>query len=131
MIFKLKAKYNFTVYAPALFSDTFRQSKVVGIIDYETAKKYTNIDLMQRQIYPLLPANTPDKVADYTYILLELSSGIQTVLAYPWIIENSIQEVSTMNLVATVYDVDDSDVNVIRDFMNSMGYRFKLDQIDI
>lgn len=131
MIFKLKAKYNFTVYAPALFSDTFRQVKVIGIIDYETAKTYQNIDLMQRQIYPLLPQNTPDRVEDYTYILLETSSGIKSVIAYPWIIENSIQEITSMNLVATIYDSDDSDMGILRDFMNSMGYRFKIEQIDI
>ena len=125
MIFQLNRKYNFITYAPSLFSENFSQSIVIGIIDYNTAKQYSNVDVIHRQVYPHLPAGTPDKLADYTFILLQASSGIKYVMAYFWIVEASIQEVAAANLLVTVYDVNVSDIGKITDVLNSLGYKFQ------
>jgi hypothetical protein len=130
MLFNLNRLYNFTTYAPALFSDAFKQMRVIGIVGYNTAKQHSNVDVLQRQIFPLLPAGTPDRTADYTYLLFESSAGIKSVLAYPWIIENSIVEVESINLSVSVFDIDDTDMNKIRDVLNSMGYKFTMQQMN-
>lgn len=126
MNFRLYRKYNYITHAPSLFIDNGRQNKVIGILDYETAKQYSNVDVIQRQIYPHLPPGTPDKTADYTYVLFQAPSGIKYVLAYPWIVENSIQEVAGVDLNVMVYDVDDTAVGKITDVMNSLGYKFQV-----
>lgn len=126
MLFKVNHRYNFTTYAPSVFGDSFKLSKVIGIVSYETARQHSNIDVLQRQVYPLLPVGTPDRVKEYNYVMFESSAGIEYVLAYPWIIEGSIEEVSAVDLAVDVYDVDSSAMGKIRDVLNSMGYNFTI-----
>jgi len=130
MQFEIHGLYNLTTYAPALFGLNFKRVKVVGIVDYETAKKYANVDLIQRQIFSLLPAGTPDKLSRYSYVLLETTSNTKTVLAYPWIVEDSITAITVSHLNISVVNVDDTDVNKVRDVLNSMGYTFTMEVVD-
>lgn len=122
--------YSFATYAPAMFSESFNRCRILAIMDYNTAKKYANIDLLQRSIYPELPDGTPDRTASYSYVLFKnLDSGIQSVMAYPWIIESSITEILTSNLNITVYNASDLEATRIRDVLNSMGYQFLINVV--
>lgn len=131
MLFELLNRYNFTTYAPAVFGGSFKRAKVIGIVDYETAKKYANVDLVQRQVFALLPPGTPDRISKYMFVLIELPGGIKNVLAYPWIIATTIIKVEATNLVISVTDVDDTDMAKIRDVLNTMGYTFNIQTIDV
>lgn len=131
MLFAIKNLYNFSTYSPTSLGAAFRRCKVVGILDYDTALKYSNVDMLQRQVYPDLPTGTPDKLTRYTYILFAKEDGTKFVLAYPWIIENSIVEVHAVNLSVTIYNTDDSDVAKIRDSLNIMGYNFEIAMLDV
>lgn len=128
--FALKGLYNFNTYAPISLGAVFRRCRVVGLLDYEAAVKYANVDLIQRQVFSDLPPGTPDRPTKYTYVLFAKEDNTKFVLAYPWIIENSIVEVTMTNLQVTVYGVDDSDIGRIRDSLNVMGYRFLLNTVD-
>lgn len=131
MLLELGKSYNFTTYAPPLFQEIFRKAKVIGLIDYEIAKQHANVDLLQRQIYPLLPPGTPDRISKYSFVLFESASGKKFVMAYYWIVEDSIVEVVATNILVTVYNTTNADVGRIRDALNTMGYLFKVEEVDI
>lgn len=100
-MFELKKLYNFTTYAPAILGGDFTQARVVALLDYDSALKYANVDLLQRQVYSKLPVGTVDEVSSYTFVLVERSDGTRVVLAYPWIIPESVVEVKTVSLSVT------------------------------
>lgn len=125
-MFELKKLYNFTTYAPAILGGDFTQARVVALLDYDSALKYANVDLLQRQVYSKLPVGTVDEVSSYTFVLVERSDGTRVVLAYPWIIPESVVEVKTVSLSVTIYNADDTDMARIRDVLNTMGYQFNI-----
>jgi hypothetical protein len=125
-VFELKKLYNFTTYAPAILGGDFKQARVVALLDYDSALKYANVDLLQRQVFSKLPVGTVDAVSSYTFVLIERSDGVRVVLAYPWIIPESVVEVKTVSITATIYNADDTDMARIRDVLNTMGYQFNL-----
>lgn len=126
MTFQINKVYNFVTHAPSLFSDNFKKVKVIAIGGYDVAMKYTDVNIVQRQIYPYLPPGTPDDVKQYTYVILKSTSGITHVLAMAWIEESSIEEISSINIEVKVFDIDNTDEEKIIALLNSMGYKFSM-----
>ena len=131
MIFQPNRTYNFSTYAPTILGASFRRMKVTGIINYRMASKITQVDLIQRQVFPLLPPKTPDAVTDYTYISFQDENGSESVFAYPWIIDTSINQITTMQLLATIYSADETTIAKVRDVLNTMGLTFDLKTTDV
>ena len=120
--FQIGNTYNFNTRAPAVLGSLFKNATILGIVDYNTASTYINIDVMQRTIYPLLPQGTPDNPKKYTYLLIQAESGQKTVLAYQWIDENTIAEVSSATIIVTLPNVNATDAERIRDSLALLGF---------
>lgn len=120
--FQIGVSYNFATRAPSVLGAYVKNHMVKGIIDYDTACKYINVDSMQRVVYPLLPPGTPNIPKAYSYILLRSKDNATTVLAYPWIDENTIEAVTSTIITVTVPSTNTDDVNRIRGALNLMGY---------
>lgn len=120
--FNLKSVYSFNTLAPSVLGASFKNAKVLGIIDYDIAATIINVELMHRSIYPLLPQGTPDRPHSYTYLLLLTESNVKTVVAYEWIDPASIELVESVNIVVTIPNVKASDANVIRDSLTLCGF---------
>ena len=129
-MFELHSTYNFTTYAPAVIGGGFKRVKVVGIVDYDTAKKYQNVDLIQRQIFSRLPVGTPDRASNYSYLLVEDGNGLRHVIAYPWIIPDTVVKVTTVDLQVRVRGTDDTDMARLRNVLNSMGYSYTIEVLN-
>ncbi len=50
--------YNFSVYANSILGTSYTNTKLVSILDYHTALKFANVELLHRQVFPYLPPNT-------------------------------------------------------------------------
>ncbi len=120
--FILKNIYDFNTLAPSVLGATFRNAKVLGIVDYDIASSFINVELMQRSIYPLLPAGTPDTPKQYSFLLLQTESGEKTVVAYEWIDPASIRLVDSVTITVTLPNVKSSDSVLIRDSLALVGF---------
>lgn len=120
--FELHKLYNFNTRAPAILGANFKSVKILGIIDYNLASKYINPETQHVNIYPYLPTGTVDDPKKYTYVLIETQSGASTVLAMPWIDEESIALVTSRDLLITVKDINTGDDTIIRDNLLLMGF---------
>lgn len=120
--FSVGNTYSFNTLAPSLLGATFVNAKVIGIIGYDLAVTFTNVDLKQRAIYPLLPQGTVSDPKKYNYILFQTQSNINVVLALEWIDQNTIESVDLSTLEITVPNVSYSDSNKIREMLSLLGF---------
>ena len=120
--FEIGKVYSFGTLAPALLGAVFDKVTVLGIIDYHIATSFLNVDLYHRRIYPLLPNGTVDNPKKFTYLLVKTESGIQTVLAYEWIEENTIELIDAVTLTVTIPNVSNSDATKVRDALTLLGF---------
>lgn len=122
MSFKIGKIYTFNTLAPAVLGVIVKNARLTGIVDYSTACKHINVDMLQRNVYPLLPAGTPNITSDYTYYLFKGESGNMVVLADVWIEETSIEEALGKTISISIPNANLEDVTRIRDTLNLMGF---------
>lgn len=114
--------YTFNTLAPALLGAIFKNATLLGIVDYTTACRFINVDLMQRKIYPLLPPGTLDNPKKYQYLLVATESGNNTVVAYQWLDPSTIQQITSVTVVVTLPNRSSSDTVAIRDALALLGF---------
>lgn len=122
--------YTFNTKAPGLLGATIRNAKLIGVVDYNTALTYDNIDLKFRTIYPVLPAGTPDDPRSCAYYHFQSESGEKIVLAEVWIEELTLEVVEHINFAVTVTDASLQDMTRVRDALLALGFtRFNIKQV--
>lgn len=117
--------YNFSVYANSILGTTYRNAKLVSILDYNVALKFANIELLHRQIYPYLPPNTLNDSTKYTYYLFTYNDK-QIVIADTWIIQSSIEETEGLNYTLSLNNVTPTQLSIIRDQLTLLGVNFNI-----
>lgn len=117
--------YNFSVYANSILGTAYKNTKLVSILDYTTALKFGNIELLHRQIYPYLPPNTLADHTKYTYYLFQYN-GKTIVIADVWILQNSIEETEGLNYTLTLNNITSTQLTIIRDQLRLLGIAFDI-----
>lgn len=120
--FELNRVYSFDTNAPAILGARIENAKLTGILDFDSARRYDEVHLKYRNIYPLLPAGTPDQPEECIYYKFKAENGSVLVLADQWINESSIEMISSITAVITITDTSVQDANRIRDALHSLGY---------
>lgn len=127
---QLNKIYTFNTLAPAILGAQIKNAKLLGIVDYSTALNYDNVDLRFRQIYPVLPANTPNQPTLCTYYRFQSESGEKIILADQWIDMNTVTVVEHVNLQVTFSNAKLEDVTTMRDALNALGFtNFEIKQV--
>ena len=117
--------YNFSVYANSILGTAYKNTKLVSILDYTTALKFGNIELLHRQIYPYLPPNTLADHTKYTYYLFQYN-GKTIVIANVWILQNSIEETEGLNYTLKLNNITSTQLTIIRDQLILLGIAFDI-----
>jgi hypothetical protein len=115
--------YNFSLYPISILGSSYSNAKLISIMDYRTALKFDNIELLNVQIYPYLPPGTPSDHTAYTYYLFYVD-GKTVVLASYWIIDESIEELTTLTKTIRFNNISDTQFTVIRDQLRLLGVSF-------
>ena len=128
--FQLNKIFTFNTRAPAILGSQLKNAKLVAISDYETALKSINVDLLFRQIYPVLPVNTPNQPTLCTYYHFIAESGERVVLADVWIDLTTVAIINHVNLQISLPQASLSDIPVVRDALNALGFtNFEIKQV--
>lgn len=120
--FAIGSIYTFNTLAPGILQATVKNAKLTSILDYETAKMYINADLMFRQIYPALPAGTPDHPESCVYYRFTSESGEKIVLADQWVDTTTVENVKNINFQVTVTNGSLADITNVKNMMNALGF---------
>lgn len=117
--------YNFAVYANAVIGTSFNSAKLISIMDYYTAIKFSNIELTQKQVSPYLSPTILTDNKKYTYYLFALNDKT-VVVADAWIVPNSIVQAQSNTYNLTLNNVSSTQLNIIKDQLRLLGITFQI-----
>ena len=121
MNFKIKKVYKFTTRAPSILGETYELMKVKSMMSSDEAVKYRDVHQTNNKLLPLIPG-LPENADDNTYVLFEKEDGSKIVFAMEWIDENTIEEVSSINIRIDIPNHDSSDLTIIKRALLELGY---------
>ena len=76
---------SFDVYPENILGDNYKTVKLLSIVDYATARLYSDVANIAISVYPSLPVGTPKDYKRYNYAKIEHSNGEVSCIALPWI----------------------------------------------
>lgn len=117
--------YNFSLYANSILGHSYRNARLTSILDYRTAVKFGNIDLIHRQVFPYLPPGTPSDHTKYTYYIFEHGNK-KIVIAAEWLVTDSVEQTTGKDHTLTIYNVTPDQVGIIRDQLRLLGIQFDI-----
>lgn len=121
--FEIGNVYSFNTLAPAVLNVRIVRAKLNGIVDYKQACTIVNVDVIQRQVYPLLPPGTPNNTQKYIYYVFTTESGARLCLAKNWIQLSSVELVEDATITVTIPGATLDDVERLRVALGVMGFR--------
>lgn len=124
-VFRINRHYNFSVYANSILGTNYTNARLVSILDYTTALKFANIELLHRQVFPFLPPQTLSDQTQYTYYLFS-HRGKDVVLADVWIEPYGIEETQGLNHTLNLINVTPTQLAVLRDQLRLLGISFNI-----
>lgn len=105
--YQIGSTYSFNVYPVAQLGNNFQNVKALALLDASTVQQLgVDIWAMHKNIYPSLPAGTPNDPTQFQYLRIKLQSGTSTIVAIPWIDDSSVTLVSAKTLQVTLGNLD-------------------------
>lgn len=117
----LRGTYNFDVYPAAIIPSTFKNAKVLAIMDRDSANREIDTQALHVQVYPYLPVGTPNDPDAYDYVKLLLTSGNTTVLGLAWINADTVELVESRTMMVKIANTKSSDVARVRAALLQLG----------
>ncbi len=121
--FQLKQVYSFSVHPVALLGNNFRNVKVLALLDAESASQLINIQEAHANMYPYLPAGTPNNPNSYNYLKIRTVSGEITVLGLAWINDETVTVVTNSTITVKIGGVTPEDAVRVREALVQNGFR--------
>lgn len=112
--FENNNKYTFDIYPRFYFDTDYQNVTVVGKVGHSIASKYMDIYAVHSSVFPTLPPGTINDPTVYDYLVVKTSSGQETVVAVPWIKQDTIRQIDAQTLIVTVQGVSTSDTEKLR-----------------
>lgn len=114
---------SFEVYPSSILGTRFTRVKVEGILDAHTARSL-GFDpwALHANVYPTLPAGTPNDPTAYLYVKVKLSSGGSEIVGVPWIRPDSITELQLKTAQIKVLNVGPDDLPKIVQALSANGF---------
>ena len=115
---------SFDVYPATIIGARFKDVKVLGVFDKDTAAVLgIDPDAQHINVYPTLPDGVPDDPGEYEYVKVKHPNGSTSVLGVPWIREDTIMVSQRGTLTIVIADVTPQDKDRIVTAINANGYR--------
>ena len=121
----LNKTYNLSLYPNTVLGNSFNNVKFVSILDYDTALKFANVELIQKQIRPYLPPGTNLNHHQYIYYLFNYNDK-KLVFADAWIIPSSVEETTGSNYIIRLNNITNLQLGIVRDQLRLLGISFDI-----
>lgn len=115
--------YDFLVYANSILGVSYQNARLVSILDYQTALKFENVVLMNRQVFPYLPEGTLEDLTRYTYYLFKVGET-SVILADVWIVADSLVLSTGSSHTLTLMNVSTGQLSIVRNQLRLLGISF-------
>lgn len=124
-ILDISSTYNFSVYANSVLGSSYKGAKLVSVLDYSMAVRFGSVDMINKQVRPMLPPGTPTDHRKFKYYIFDYR-GRELLIAEPWIVPGSIELTEGVSYTLTLNSVSDHQVSLIRDQLSLLGISYEL-----
>lgn len=125
MNMELNKYYDLSVYADVILGSAYKSAKLIGILNYENARKFEPIYDLHKQVYPRLPEGTPSDYTKYTYYQFQVEDKT-IIIADVWIVPGSVTLREGVSYTIIIEDASSSDINDVRDSLRGLGLTFTI-----
>ena len=117
--------YTFTMAVPAVMGNAFNAAKLVGVVDFNTAKA-TSTDIVAEHLkqYPSLPAGTDKSPENLSYVIIQTNLGTRRALALDWI--QSATLITQQSATVTIASINQDQIAQLRNFLQKNGITFNI-----
>ena len=105
---------SFQLYPSAIVTDNFTNVKIVATSTHEGVSDKISPARLHNMVYATLPEGTPNDYKAYKYLLIKRQDNTITAIGVPWIKENTVTVVGSVELVVTVRNKTIDDVDGLR-----------------
>ncbi|EKD22624.1 MAG: hypothetical protein ACD_84C00035G0004 [uncultured bacterium] len=121
--FALRGTYSFDAHAAALLGTNFKNVTILAIMDADTASREIDIVALHKQIFPLLPAGTPNDPRSYDYVKIQTTAGHTTILGMAWINETTVTQITSTKITAVIGNVSATDAIRVKNALLQNGFK--------
>ena len=112
----------FSVVQPGILPTKYERVKILAILDPDTATIFLeDIAAIHANIFPFLPAGTPNSYRGYNYVKLQLPNGQITCLGEPWINYNTLVTHTNQPINITINNASVSLIQPLREMLQRAG----------
>lgn len=112
---------SFNYYATSVLGSGYTNAQVLAILDADTAKLYGPVAEIHANVYPSLPAGTPNDYTAYPYLKLRLTDGNIVVAGLPWIVDASYVVNQTQTMTIVLQSISPDDQNNVKAALSAIG----------
>lgn len=105
---------SFQLYPSAIVTDDFTNCKVIAVGSHESASGFISPARLHSTIYATLPEGTPNDYRAYEYVLIKKQDNTITAVGIPWVKDNSVVIVGSIELHATIRNKTIEDIDLLR-----------------
>lgn len=120
--FQTRKVYSFDVHPSAILGTAFKNVTVQAVLDYQSALSFSDLEALHVNVYPHLPAGTPNRPQDFDYLLLRTEGGDQTIIGIPWIVDETLELVESLKMNVVIDGVGSADIERVRACLSQNGY---------
>lgn len=114
--------YSFQVYPIAQLGTAFKNVEVLSLMSHRTAAASgMDIQAMHAQMYPSLPAITPNDPTKYNYVEIRMPNGRTQILGLAWIVANTLEVVNLGHFNIRTGSISSSEQAKILNMMAANG----------
>lgn len=125
--FQTRKAYSFDLHPSSILGTGFKNVTVQAILDYHAALAFADLDALHVNVFPHLPAGTPNRPQDFDYLWIRTQNGDTTIIGIPWIVEETIELVESLKMNVVIDGVGSIDIERVRACLSQNGY----DKIEI
>lgn len=120
--------YSFSSIVPGILPINYQRVKLEGINRFSIAAQIAGQDLLSqwREIYPSLPAGTPDTPNVSRWFNFVSMGGEDIVLAEQWIDGSTVVVTDFLNFDVIVTESSTVKLARLRDYMNQEGTKYQI-----
>jgi hypothetical protein len=117
-----KSYYNFDLYPSVVVAPSFKNVRVKRVCSADDIVDKLDVAGTYASVKPYLPTTLSTNPYDFTYLVLETDAGIETVIAYEWIIVSTIEEVTNSAVNIRLQPFNVSQLSALRAALVDNGF---------
>ena len=120
MLFNTGSMYTFNTIAPITLNN-YTNVKAVGVIDFDLAINFEDVIGINEKVQEEIGKNI-EGIEGSKFYIFRGPNNEKIILSELWIVQDSIKQIESLDLLVKIKNVEDTDKVVIQNLLRKAGY---------